>query len=96
MTQAEVADELGVTTERYARIERGQALPSVTSLARLADAFDLVLDVIIGRAAGLASARAESSRDALLMRRVLGRVRRATPCARALVIELLDTLDALD
>jgi transcriptional regulator with XRE-family HTH domain len=93
MTQADVADRLGVTTEFYARIERGNALPSVTTLARLVDTLDLELDAIIARAAGGELPRAEPPCDPLPLRRVLRRLRRATPSARALVIELLEALD---
>jgi transcriptional regulator with XRE-family HTH domain len=91
MSRADVARELGVTTEFYARIERGQALPGVTRLARLVDMFDLVLDAIIERAAGRPLARVEPPSDPLPVRRVLRRLRRATPSARALVIELHET-----
>lgn len=95
MSRAEVAGELGVTTEFYARIERGQALPSVTRLARLVDTLDLALDAIIERAAGREWHGPTPPSDPLPLRRVLRRLRRATPSARALVTELLDALDAI-
>jgi transcriptional regulator with XRE-family HTH domain len=94
MTRAEVADRLGVTTEFYARIERGHALPSVTTLARLMDALDLELDAIIQRAAGGELPGPAAPSDPLPVRRVLRRLRRATPSARKLAIELLDALGA--
>ena len=92
MTRADVAERLGVTAEFYARIERGHALPSVTTLARLAGALDLELDAIIERAAGGELPGVEPPRDPLPIRRVLRRLRRARPSARRLVIELLDAL----
>lgn len=94
MTQADVAERLGVTTEFYARIERGHALPSVTTLARLAGMLDLDLDAIIARAAAGELPGPEVSSDPPPVRRVLRRLRRASPSARALISELLDALDA--
>jgi transcriptional regulator with XRE-family HTH domain len=92
MTRADVAEWLGVTTEFYARIERGNALPSVTTLARLVGALDLELDEIIARAAGGELPGVEPPRDPLPVRRVMRRLRRARPSARRLVIEILDAL----
>ncbi|HWN66494.1 MAG TPA: helix-turn-helix transcriptional regulator [Haliangium sp.] len=92
MPRADVAARLGVTTEFYARIERGQALPSVTTLARLVGALDLELDAIIERAAGGELPGVEPPRDPLPVRRVLRRLRRARPSTHRLVIELLDAL----
>lgn len=36
MTQAQVAEKIGLATEAYARIERGLSLPSMTTLVRIA------------------------------------------------------------
>ena len=35
MTQAEVAKKAGITSTHYARIERGEATPSITTVAAL-------------------------------------------------------------
>lgn len=94
MTRADVAARLGVTTEYYARIERGHALPGVTTFARLAGTLDLHLDAIIERAAGGELPGSAPPSDPLPVRRVLRRLRRASPSARALVMELLDALVA--
>lgn len=96
MTQADVAERLGVTTEFYARIERGHGLPSVTTLARLVPMLDLELDPIIARAAGGELAGPAAPSDPLPVRRVIRRLRRATPSARALVAELLEALGAAE
>jgi transcriptional regulator with XRE-family HTH domain len=93
MKQADVAARLGVTTEFYARIERGGALPSVTTLARLVDVLDLELNPIIERAAGGALPGAVPPSDPPAVRRVLRRLRRATPSAWRLVLTLLEALD---
>lgn len=92
MTQADVAARMGVTAEYYARIERGHALPSVTTLACLAGTLDLHLDAIIERAAGGELRGPAPPSDPLPVRRVLRRLRRASPSARALVMELLEVL----
>ena len=92
MTQADVAAGLGVTAEFYARIERGHALPSVTTLARLAGTLDLDLDAIIERTAAGELPGAARASDPLPVRRVLRRLRRARPSTRALVMELLEVL----
>jgi transcriptional regulator with XRE-family HTH domain len=96
MTQADVANRLGITTGFYARVERGHALPSITTLARLVDTLDLDLDAIIERAAAGELPSPAVPSDPLPVRRVLRRLRRASRSARALVSELLDALDALD
>ena len=36
LTQAEVAEKAGITTNHYARIERGAAVPSAVTIAALA------------------------------------------------------------
>jgi transcriptional regulator with XRE-family HTH domain len=92
MTQADVAARMGVTVEYYARIERGRALPGVTTLARLVGALDLLLDAIIERAAGGELAAPTLPSDPLPVRRLVRRLRRASPSALALVTELLAVL----
>lgn len=92
MTQADVAAKIGVTVTYYARIERGRALPGVTTLARLVGALDLELDAIIERAAGGKLPRPAPPSDPLPVRRLARRLRRASPSALALVTELLAVL----
>ena len=36
LTQAELAKKAGITSNHYARIERGESIPTVTTLAALA------------------------------------------------------------
>jgi transcriptional regulator with XRE-family HTH domain len=92
MTQADVAARMGVTTEYYARLERGHALPGVTTLARMVGTLDLHLDAIIERAAGGELPGPARPSDPLPVRRLVRRLRRASPSARALVMELLEVL----
>ena len=44
LTQADAAERVGITSEFYARIERGQTLPSVPTLAAIADALGVSAD----------------------------------------------------
>lgn len=92
MTQADAAGRMGITPEFYGRIERGHALPSVTTLARWVEVLDLDLDAIIAQAAGDALPRSEAPHDPLPLRRVFRRLQRATPAAREIVARLLDAL----
>ena len=48
MTQAQVAEEIDVTTEFYARMERGTSMPSAETLYRMAVVLDIPVDLMIG------------------------------------------------
>ncbi|GEM_PF-3563078 len=47
-TQQEVAARIDLSTESYARIERGQSLPSFPTLKRLADTFETTAGTLLG------------------------------------------------
>ena len=48
LTQEDAADAVGVSTEFYARIERGKTLPSSPTLASIASALNVSADVLLG------------------------------------------------
>ena len=48
-TQEDAAERIGVSVEFYARIERGNSLPSVPTLARIASTLGVSADVLLGR-----------------------------------------------
>jgi transcriptional regulator with XRE-family HTH domain len=48
LTQADVADRVGLVTEVYGRIERGGMVPSVPSLLRISRALRVPADVLLG------------------------------------------------
>lgn len=50
MTQEDAAERIGVTVEFYSRIERGNALPSLKTFIRMAVAFGVSTDKLIGLA----------------------------------------------
>jgi transcriptional regulator with XRE-family HTH domain len=49
LTQQQVADYLNVTHAAYNFYERGSREPNITTLIRLADLFDVPLDLLTGR-----------------------------------------------
>lgn len=49
LTQEDAAERIGVSVEFYARIERGNSLPSVPTLARIATTLGVSADVLLGR-----------------------------------------------
>ena len=49
LTQAEVADSLGVSSVVYSRNETGTRQPSIDLLIQMADIFDVSVDYLVGR-----------------------------------------------
>lgn len=49
LTQKAVADYIGCSSVVYSRYETGDREPSVDTLIRIADCFDVTLDDIVGR-----------------------------------------------
>ena len=49
LTQAEVADSLGVSSVVYSRYETGTRQPSIDLLIQMADIFDVSVDYLVGR-----------------------------------------------
>ncbi|NOK15145.1 helix-turn-helix domain-containing protein, partial [Corallococcus exercitus] len=50
LTQADVADRVGIASEVYGRLERGKMMPSVPTLFRLCLALQLSADASLGLA----------------------------------------------
>lgn len=48
-TQQQVADTVGVLKPAYQRYELGKTVPLTTFLVKLADAYDVSLDYLVGR-----------------------------------------------
>lgn len=103
LTQEDAAERVGISAEFYARIERGNALPSVPTLARISTALGVSADTLLGRAvirqqeamAKEEPARwsAPSSSDAPEIRRLLRRLRNASPATLRLVTLLVKELE---
>ena len=48
-SQSDVAKEMGIVYRSYCRYERGEAEPSLSTLVKLADYFNVSLDYLTGR-----------------------------------------------
>lgn len=49
MTQAQVAEKIGITQRKLSYLESGQTEPDLETLWRLADFFDVTADFLLGR-----------------------------------------------
>jgi transcriptional regulator with XRE-family HTH domain len=97
LTQEDAAERLGVSVEFYARIERGNSLPSVPTLARIAAVLGVSADALLGRAVFVPGAApgwpASPPTEAPEIRRVTRMLRRASPGALRLVTMLLKEIE---
>ncbi len=97
LTQEDAAERIGVSAEFYARIERGNALPSVPTLSRIANSLQVSADILLGFRDGAPSAlhisqtkaAPETTEDSPEMRRLMRRLRKAPPGSLRLVALLL-------
>ena len=58
LTQEELAERIGITSEALGRIERGNASPSLPTLERLCGALGVSPDGLLAKGEGVAGARA--------------------------------------
>ena len=102
LTQEDVADRVGVSTQFYGRIERGNALPSVTTLRRMLEVLDMRADSLLGvsmsEAAGSDddATQAQHEADNPPLRRLMRYLRRASPVTLQVVKVLLDEIEKAD
>jgi len=98
LTQEDAAERIEVSVEFYARIERGNSLPSVPTLARIAGVLGVSADALLGRTVfvpggGPAWMHAAAPTDAPEIRRVTRMLRRASPGTLRLVTMLLKEIE---
>jgi transcriptional regulator with XRE-family HTH domain len=105
LTQEDVADRVGVSTQFYGRIERGYALPSVTTLRRMLEVLDLRADELLGAldigdvaadegsSAGDVDPQLAQDMESPRLRRLMRFLRRASPVTLQVVEVLLDAMD---
>ena len=76
LTQAEVAELLGIATEVYGRLERGAMLPSVETLMRISASLGVPPNQLLGLGGPEERGveRSEARRDSPELRRLLRRV----------------------
>lgn len=105
LTQEDAAERIGVSAEFYARIERGNALPSVPTLARISTSLGVSADNLLGRApAGgdkptlvpAAPPAPAAPADGPELRRLARRLRKASPATLRLVALLVKELERTD
>jgi transcriptional regulator with XRE-family HTH domain len=105
LTQEDAAEKIGVSAEFYARIERGNALPSVPTFARIAAALGVSADTLLGLRPPDVSERVSDDQpawaaasppsDSPEIRRLLRRLRKASPATLRLVTMLVKELERL-
>lgn len=98
LTQEDAAERIEVSVEFYARIERGNSLPSVPTLARIAGVLGVSADALLGRTAfvpggGPAWMHVSPPTDGPEIRRVMRMLRRASPGTLRLVTMLLKEIE---
>lgn len=102
LTQEDAAERINVSVEYYARIERGNSLPSAPTLVRLAQALGVSLDAL----AGLHGAEGTDPSwppvavveliDDPQLRRIVRRLRRVSPSVRHVVASLVKEMARLE
>jgi transcriptional regulator with XRE-family HTH domain len=101
LTQEDAAERINVSVEFYARIERGNSLPSIGTFARIASALGVSADMLLGNrpamvqpAPGAAlSWPATPPSDGPEMRRLMRRLRKARPSTLRLVTMLVKEIE---
>jgi transcriptional regulator with XRE-family HTH domain len=98
LTQEDAAERIEVSVEFYARIERGNSLPSVPTLARIAGVLGVSADALLGRTAfvpggGPAWMHVTPPTEAPEIRRIMRMLRRASPGTLRLVTMLLKEIE---
>ncbi len=94
LTQEDAAELVGVSVEFYARIERGNSLPSVPTFARIANALGVSADTLIGRESdGPTWQPMPPPAEGPEIRRIVRLLRRATPATLRLVTMLAKEME---
>ena len=79
LTQEDASEAIAVSTEFYARIERGTSLPSVLTFARIVSVLGVSADALLGSDRGLVVRPPPPPEDTPGVRKVIRELRRATP-----------------
>ncbi len=101
LTQEDAAEKIGVTVEFYSRIERGTALPSLTTFLRMALTFAMSTDALFGLNDEQDAPRvikeyaAQEPDDPPELKRIIRRLRKATDKVLHFVNTLINELEKL-
>lgn len=100
LTQEDAAERINVSVEFYARIERGNSLPSIITFARIVSALGVSADALLGRGPiiapsiiGPGSWMTNPPSDNAEIRRIVRRLRKASPSTLRLVNLLVKELE---
>lgn len=104
LTQEDVSDLLGLSAEFYARIERGHGLPSIQTLHKMAVTLHVDADVLLGVKPAEENERqgippshvANIELERPDLRRLVRRLRRASPKTIRVVEKFLRELDRVE
>lgn len=100
LTQEDAAERIGVSVEFYARIERGNSLPSVPTFVKIATALGISADNLLGRTTAATDEEASwepapAPTESPEIRRMMRMLRRATNGTRRIVIMLVKEMEKL-
>lgn len=100
LTQEDAADRIKVSVEFYARIERGNSLPSILTFARIVSALGVSADLLLGRQPVITHHVVESTAwsaepptDSPDIRRLMRRLRKARSSTVRLVNLMVKELE---
>lgn len=99
LTQEDAAERIGVSVEFYARIERGNSLPSVPTFVRIASSLGVSADSLIGRAPTEEPSDspswqpAQPPSDSPEIRRLVRLLRKSSPATLRLVTLLVKEME---
>lgn len=99
MTQAEIGEVIGITSEYYARIERGHAMPSIETFCRMVAVLQVSADVLLGVSSVsmhevvMSQHELARLRQAYQWRKLMQRLRQARPEALRLAELLLGGIE---
>ncbi len=93
LTQAQVADQIGITGEYYARLERGHALPSVVVLREIALALNVDAAELLGTRDSSVPPGGDEKISPPRIDRIIERLRNESPERVRLIRLLIKTIE---
>lgn len=94
VTQAEAAERVGISSEFYARIERGKTLPSVDTLVKMAQKLQVTADGLLGLAdVPLRPTSPDRPAENKTVRHLARRLKNASPSTLRLINSLLREIE---
>lgn len=92
LTQADVAERVGIATEVFGRLERGHMLPSVRTLKKLCLVLNCSSDVLLGLTETSPEVVAEKEINDSAINRITRRMRKLDPKHISLVGQMVSAL----